>query len=235
MEVNPKGYPCPELLTNTEWLQEHVYDPTIRIIDCDPYESYRRAHIPNSVGIKVHHYIKDINDTVHVMPHEPFVALMSDLGISSDSQVITYDSFGGLYASRLWWVLNFYGHRDVKVLDGGWNKWFSEGRPISILPPTIARGVFQINVNTDLLCTLTYAKDCVQSGKAIMLDLRSDDEWTGTNTRGNQRSGHIPKAKHLEWLRFVDDTSHKEFKPAIEIEAMLRELGIDKDKEIITY
>ena len=131
-------YPRRDLLVETDWLEAHLEDESIRVIDCDQYENFVRAHIKNAIGIPEHHYLKgpdyltDRFNNPHVAGPEHIAELMSEMGIDSDTVVVAYDHSGGLYAARLWWVLNHYGHRDVKVLNGGWTKWFDEKRPVSI-------------------------------------------------------------------------------------------------------
>ena len=139
-----EGYARPELLTSTDWLAEHLDDSGVRVVDCDEFEPYLRAHIKNAVGIRVHHYIKHpeypSNSREYPLVAEPDVmkAVMEDMGIGDDTLVVAYDNSGSLYSTRFWWVLNYYGHTNVKVLDGGWKKWVDEGRPLSIdRPPDV--------------------------------------------------------------------------------------------------
>ncbi|GIX46738.1 MAG: hypothetical protein KatS3mg131_0949 [Candidatus Tectimicrobiota bacterium] len=220
-------YAHPELLVDTAWLEAHLDDPGLRIVDCDPFDAYRRAHIPNAVGIRVHHYIKHPDypkDPVkhpHVAPPETMKAVMESMGIGDDTLVVAYDSNGSLWAARLWWVLNYYGHSQVKVLNGGWKKWFDEKRPLSIDRPPLPSVTFTPRANPDLLCTLEDAKAKIGDPQVVFLDVRSDGEWNGTNDRGNRRVGRIPGAVHLEWLNFVTADRHQTFKPAEELRAML--------------
>ena len=136
-----QAYARPEMLATTDWLAEHLDDPGIRVVDCDEFELYLRAHIKNAVGIRVHHYIKHPGYATAPVEY-PLVAepdvmkeLMEDMGIGDDTLVVGYDNSGSLYSTRFWWVLNYYGHTNVKVLDGGWKKWVDEGRPLSIDRP----------------------------------------------------------------------------------------------------
>ena len=145
--MTDQGYARPELLASTDWLAEHLDDSNIRVVDCDQFEVYLRAHIRNAVGIRVHHYIKHPGYASAPVQY-PLVAdsdvmkdLMEDMGIGDDTLVVAYDNSGSLYSTRIWWVLNYYGHTDVKVLDGGWKKWVDEGRPLSIDRPPDAGDV----------------------------------------------------------------------------------------------
>ena len=235
------GYARPELLVETGWLEAHLDDPMVRVVDCDVYEMYRRAHITNAVGIPGHHYIKHPNYAEDpksyplVMPPEPFTQLMEEIGIGNDTLVVAYDNAGSLYAARFWWVLSYYGHTNIRVLDGGWAKWFAEGRPMSLDVPRPSKESFTARQNADVVCSLEYGVSCVGQQDTVFLDVRTDGEWLGINDRGNARAGHVPGAVHLEWRNFVDWGTYPRVKPAHEIRAMLEERGVTPDKQVITY
>lgn len=236
-----KGHFRTDLLVDTEWVETHLHDSRIRVVDCDPFDSFRRAHIPGAVGIRVHHYIKhpdyssDPKANPLVAEPDVFKDTMEKMGIGDDATVVAYDSNGGLWATRLWWALNYYGHNDVKVLNGGWNKWFDESRPISIETPAFPKVTFTPKIMPNLLCSLEYGKSQVGIPDTLFIDVRTEAEWNGSNSRGNGRRGHIPGAVHLEWLNFLTNDRHQTFKTASELCAMVQEFGITPDQEIITY
>ena len=229
------GYARPELLAEPDWLWEHRDDPKVRLIDCATLEAYRRAHIPGAVGLPVHFYIKDQADETYVMPPDQFKDLMERLGVSDDTTVVTYDDNNALVAARLWWVLNYYGHTDAKVLNGGWHRWLTEGRPVTFHQSRPPRGSFTPQVNESLICRLDYLQEKVGASDVGILDVRTDEEWLGTNARGNKRAGHVPGAVHLEWLNFITSDDRRVFKPADELRAMLRDAGINPEQEVVTY
>ena len=234
-------YARPELLVETGWLEAHLDDPNLRIVDCDVYDGYRRAHIPNAIGIREHHYLKHPdypNDpTGHplVAPPEEAARLFGSMGIGDDTTVITYDGSGGLYAARVWWVLNYYGHTQVKVLNGGWGKWLDEGRPATTDVPQPAQATFTPRQQPDLVCMMDYGISQIGLRDTVFLDVRSDGEWDGSNDRGNRRRGHMPGAIHLEWLNFITKDKHQTIRPAHELRAMLEQQGVTPDKQVITY
>ncbi len=239
--MTTSGYDHPELLVETDWLEAHLNDPDIRLVDCDPFDSYRRAHVPNAVGIRVHHYIKqpeydtDPRQYPLVASPDTMKALMESMGIGDANQVIAYDSNGSLWSTRLWWVLSYYGHTNVKVVNGGWKKWFDEGRPVSIDSTPRQSATFTPRTNPDLVCSLDYGVSHVDNPDVVFLDVRSEGEWDGTNDRGNRRAGRIPGAVHLEWLNLVTSDRHQTIKPADELRSILEAVGATADKEIITY
>ena len=230
-----QGYARPELLAEPDWLWERRDDPKLRVIDCAPLEAYRRAHIPGAVGLPVHFYIKDPADETYVMPPDAFADLMSKLGVSDDTTVVTYDDNNSLVAARLWWVLNYYGHSDVKVLDGGWHRWLTEGRPVTFHQTRPAPGRFTARPNEAIICRVDDLKAKLGDPGVQIMDMRTDEEWLGTNDRGNKRVGHVPGAVHLEWINYITKDDRRVFKPAAELRAMLAEAGIKPESEVVTY
>ena len=197
------GYSRPELLAEPDWLWEHRDDPDLRIIDCATLEAYRRAHIPGAVGLPVHIYIKDPADDRFVMPPEAFADLMGKLGVSDDTTVVAYDDNNSLVATRLWWVLNYYGHTNAKVLNGGWHRWLTEGRPVTFHQSRAKPAVFTPRPDETLVCRVDDLKAKLDDPDVQIMDMRTDEEWLGTNSRGNKRTGHVPGAVHLEWLKYI--------------------------------
>lgn len=228
-------YARPELLAEPDWLQAHAQDANLRIIDCATLEAYRRAHIPGAVGLPVHIYIKDPDNEAFVMRPQQFKELMERLGVSDDTTVVTYDDNNALVAARLWWVLNYYGHTNAKVLNGGWHRWLTEGRPVTFHQTHAAPGSFTPHTNEALICSVDALKARVGDPALTILDVRSDEEWLGTNSRGNKRLGHVPGAAHLEWTNLVERDDTRTFKPADEMRALLRDAGANIDQEVVTY
>ena len=234
------GYAHPELLAEPDWLATVIDDPKVRVIDCATLEAYRRAHIPGSVQLPVHYYIKerDPEGSDHgtlVMPPAEFEELMAKLGVSNDTTVVTYDDNNGLVAARLWWVLKYYGHTNAKVLNGGWHRWLSEGRPVTFHATRAPRGSFSARATPDIYATVDYLKEMHTNPACQVLDARTDGEWEGTNDRGNKRSGRVPGAHHMEWVRFVSTGDDRKFLPAGDLEGLLKSAGIERSKPTITY
>ena len=193
------------------------------------------------MGIRVHHYIKqpeypeDPRKYPLVAPPDTAKEVMESLGIGDETHVVAYDSNGSLWAARLWWVLNYYGHTKVTVLNGGWQKWFDEGRPATLDVPRPGAATFSPKADPDLVCTVDYGTANVGNADVVFLDVRSDGEWTGANNRGNKRAGRIPGAVHLEWLNFVHERPYRTFKEAGELRGLLEQAGVPPDREVVTY
>lgn len=234
------NYARPELLVEPEWVAEHANDPNVRIIDCAVLEAYRRAHIPGAVHLPVHYYIKEDDPAgsdhgTFVMKMPQFEELMGKLGVSNDTLVVTYDDNNALVASRLWWVLNFYGHTNVKVLNGGWHRWLTEGRPVTFHSTRAPKATFKASPVEDIHASADDLLATYQDSNCQVLDVRTDAEWEGTNDRGNKRAGHVPNARHLEWVRFVEQDDSRKFLPADQIQKLLNEAGVSAVKPTITY
>ena len=128
------------LLVTTEWLAERIDAPDFVLVDAGEADAYRRAHVPGAVGVP-HPYLKG-DDSRFVMTADQFQTLARRLGVSNDTPVVIYDDNASLYATRVWWVFQHYGHSDVRVVDGGLNAWLDEGRPLTAAVPRPEPGDF---------------------------------------------------------------------------------------------
>src|SRR5436305_14433460 len=191
----PEGYAHPELLVATDWLAAHLDDPNLRIVDADYPASYARAHIPGAVGhLGDNIYLKTANGETFLMGPEQFAETMAKMGIGDETLVVAYDSHQSLYAARFWWALQYYGHTNAKVLNGGWHKWLLEGRPATMAASKIdaARYTFTPRVDDSVVTSCELMKSAVRRDDSALLDVRTDGEWTGELERGNKRRGHVP-------------------------------------------
>ncbi|MBI2911933.1 MAG: sulfurtransferase [Chloroflexi bacterium] len=229
-----EGYVRPDMLAGTDWLAEHLDDPQVRIVDCGPPEAYARAHIPDAVALPVHHYLKG-PDNVHVMDSAAFAEAMARLGIGDDTLVVGYDENGGNWAARLWWVLRYYGHDNARVLNGGWDTWLAEGRPLSRSAPQPSPATFTARVRRAAIARSDDVRACIHEPGAVILDVRSPDEYMGEERRTNQRVGHIPGAVNIEWSRALTDDERRTWRPAPELRALYEAAGVTPDRDIITH
>lgn len=235
MAVDP-GYAHPELLAEPEWLWARRDDPALRVIDCAPPEKYARAHILGATGLPVHPWLKDREQGVHVMGPDAFAVLMTQLGVSDGTTVVTYDDYNTSSATRLWWVLNYYGHTQVKVLNGGWQRWVDEGRPVTYHPTMPTPGRFTARPNAALICDLDHVLANYQAQGTQVLDVLYAARYRGLeNPFANKRVGHIPGALNLPIERFFTDAAPRVFKPAAELRALLAEAGLSPEKDTIIH
>ena len=133
--MTTQGVAHPGYLVDPNWGHSHLDDSGVVIVDIDTQVGYSRGHIPGA-GILPDNYERDPETgLVHTFPPERFAATCGALGIGDDTTVVVYDNNMSLSAARFWWVLNYNGHQNGKVLDGGWRRWASEGNPVSFDPP----------------------------------------------------------------------------------------------------
>ncbi|MFQ5873823.1 MAG: sulfurtransferase [Dehalococcoidia bacterium] len=238
-----QGHQRPDMLVETDWLQEYLDDPQLRIVDMGPIDGFKRGHIPNAIGLD-RDYFKDSTNEVYVMPRDQFAKAMGQSGIGNEHHVVAYDEYGGLYAARLWWALRLYGHEQVWILNGGWNKWLREGRPWTQVPITgyhshdfnpHPKAEFVARPDTSLNCIIDGILDNLSDPNFVTLDVRSRSEYDGTNKRGNRRGGHMPGTVHIEWSDAVTDDDLRTFKPPDELRKMFELAGITPEKDIVTY
>ena len=231
-----QGYRRPELLAEPDWLWEHRDDPSVRLIDCGSSDAYGRAHIPGAVGLPVDVWIKEPEGGVHVMGAEKFTDLMSGLGVSDDTTVVCYDDWVTAYATRLWWVLNYYGHTNAKVLNGGWHRWVIESRPITFHETEPEPARFTATPNEAVICRIDdllrrYKDDDVQ-----VINVLPEGMFLGTaNPFENKRVGHIPGSVNVPYARFLTEDDLGMFKSAPELRKILQEAGLTPEKEAVVH
>ena len=197
------------LIVSTDWLAQHLDDPNVRIVDIRGHvisaseppphyfnhrDDYLQAHIPGAVFVDWVHEITDPGDPRHAQIAQPerYAEVMRRIGVTPDTCVVAYDDASGMFAARLWWSLNYYGHDKVAVLDGGWPKWVAEGRPTSADVPQIAPSAFVARPNPALYRSGDQVQAAIGSGAALM-DVRTPEEFAGKAARA-ARKGHIPGA-----------------------------------------
>ncbi len=229
-----EGYAHPEMLVETEWLAQHVNDPNVRIVDLRSAEAYAEGHIPNAVHLD-QRALRDTEDRLlYVPPPERFAMLMSELGIGDRTRVVAYDDLGGQAAARLWFVLDYYGHPTCSLLNGGWQKWVKEGRPLSREMPRFEKAEFHIRMNPPTICTAPELASKLRADAVVIIDARSPEEYRGERVLG-ARGGHIPGALNVEWRMNLTEGDVPVFKSAAELRRLYESLGVTRDKEIITY
>ncbi len=229
------GFAHPELLVDAAWVEAHKDHPNVVVVDGDVEGGYLRGHIAGAMLVPDNVEKDSDSGRVHILSADKFAAMCQDLGIGDDTLVITYDNNQSLWAARLWWALNYYGHTNVKVLNGGWRSWVQEGRAISFDRSSPKTGVkFTPKVNDSVMVKVDELKEACSLSDAVIWDVRSDGEFDGSNARGNKRSGHVPGAVHLEWFNLMDRDTHL-FKPADEVRKMLSDKGVTPDKAVFAY
>ena len=233
--VSDRGYARPELLAETGWLADHLADANLRIIDTRAEPLYREAHIPGAASLVTAGGISRA-DNGDMMEPEAFARLAGSLGIGPDTTVVVYDAPGAAMG-MLAWSLLYYGHPDVRMLDGGFAKWTSEGRPVSTETSIYPPATFEPGLVEELYCSLDHAKQSLGEAGTIFWDTRTPAEYEGkapTGPNAPARLGHLPGAIHLEWIELLDPET-RVFKPAAELRTLLESRGITPESEIDCY
>jgi thiosulfate/3-mercaptopyruvate sulfurtransferase len=227
------GYARPELLVDTAWLAQHLTDRNIRIVDMRA-RGYGDGHIPEAVFLD-NNWIRNPKAPPTFLPTpQEFEALMAKLGISNNTRVIAYDERGGIYATRLWWILNYYGHSNVAVLDGGWVKWAAEQRATSATVPSFAAATFKVKPGTVKVATADQVKAAINNPLMKLIDARTQGEIDGKDLRNIKRGGFIESSIPVYWEDTLDAVT-KAFKPAAEIEKLYRAKGITAADDVTVY
>lgn len=230
-------------LVTTEWVAENLQDPNIRILEVSVEPGvYERGHIPGAQNVRWH---TDLVDPVKrdIVSKENFEKLAGRLGITPDTTVLIYGDHNNWFAAWGAWVFTLYGHNDVRLIDGGREKWERERRPVSNRPVRIRRAAeYKVSeVNKNLRAFLPDVRKAAEGEADIALvDIRSPDEYSGRviAPAGIQelsiRAGHVPGAVNVPWNEAVDPTTGT-FKSADELRALYAAKGVDGSKPIIAY
>ena len=239
-------------LVDTDWLLEHLHDANLRIVDIrghvapptDPLPHYFNhkadydvSHIPGAVFVDWVREITDPDDPQHTQIAKPerYAAAMGRAGIDANTFVVAYDDAQGMFAARLWWSLNYYDHANVAVLDGGWQKWVSEGKPVTNAAPSIAPTQFVAQPQPAWIRTakqVAHALPQFMRGKKKLLDARSPAEFAGQASRA-KRKGHIPGASNVSRTTLVN--ADGTMLPADQLREKFEALGVSEEAETITY
>ncbi len=232
--VRDRGYAHPELLAETDWLADHLNDPKLRVIDARQPDQYATNHVPGAVSLSGFGGIPRADNGDMASPDE-FSNLAGSLGISNDMTVVVYDAPSQTMGMVAWAFL-YYGHPDVRILDGGLAKWSHEQRPVSTQVVEYPQATFVPKLQEAIYCSLNQALSVESQPKTVFWDTRSLGEFEGTEAGFGPpvRLGRIPGAIHLEWSELFDQDT-KTLKPAKELNALLASRGITPDLEIDTY
>jgi thiosulfate/3-mercaptopyruvate sulfurtransferase len=235
-------YAHPGMLVSTEWLAEHLDDPDVVVVESDEdVLLYETGHIPGAVKMDWH---ADLNDPVvrDYLDTESFARLMSEKGIRPDSTVVFYGDNFNWWAAYALWVFSLFGHEDLRLLDGGRQKWADEGRPMTTDVPERPRTDYPVPDRDDSRIR-AFLDDAVSqsSGGRPLVDVRSPEEFSGERmhmpdypNEGALRGGHIPGAVNVPWKRAANDDGT--FKSRSELEQIyLEEQGLSPDDDVIAY
>ncbi len=236
-----KGYVHPEVLVDAEWVEAHLSDPQVRLIEVDvDTKAYDQGHIPGAVGLN---WQKELQDQIVRAPvsKEQLEQLLSSAGVDNNTTIVLYGDNNNWFAAWALWILKYYGHNDVRLLDGGRVKWLADKREITTeVPSYAARSYHAGEPNAAIRVFRDQVLSKLGQAGTTLVDVRSPGEYSGEllapanlPQEGAQRGGHIPGAANIPWASAVQ--ADGTFKPADELSAIYGGKNVTADKDVIAY
>ncbi len=229
-----------DVLVDTQWVEDHLDDDSIRIVEVDENPAlYAEAHIPGAIGFD---WKTDLQDQVKrdFLGPEAFGELFGNAGVSNDHTVVLYGDRNNWFAAYTYWYLKYYGHDDVKLVNGPREKWISEGRPTSTDLPRYEAAAFQAQPGDDSIRALREEVLASLDSDVKLVDVRSPQEFSGEliamagyEQEGAQRGGHIPGAASVPWAQAVLEDGT--FKSADDLRELYGAKGVADGADVITY
>lgn len=247
MTGNPKGYDNPRLLITPRELAARLGVPsgsaaahpqatdarTPVVIDLRPTEDFAAGHIPGAAHLDLFGVSLIDTDEAPLAAFLWTIAhLLASRGVDAGRSVVVCDEQSGIRAARAFWFLEFFGHPDARLLDGGVGGWERDGYFTTTEPAVPTRAEWEVGRDESRLATWRDVHERLGRADVVLLDTRTDGEHCGTTVRA-RRGGAIPGAVHVEWTRNLDD--HGAFRPAAELRELYESAGITPDKEVVSY
>jgi len=227
------AYAHPEQLVETDWVAAHAADPNIRIVDMRR-TGYSDGHVPGAVYLQPD-AIRDASNPPTFLPAvAQFEEMMGRLGISNATRVVVYDERGGIYAARLWWILNYFGHTNAALVNGGWIKWTAEQRQTSTSQPAVTAAKFTAHPQPQWLATASDVVAAIDKPATRIVDARTQAEIDGKDLRNIRRGGFVPSSVPVYWEDLLDP-QRKTFKPADDLRRIYEDRGVLPSQEVIAY
>ena len=237
------AYAHPEVLVDTDWVANNAPNSSRKIVevDYDPENGYRKGHIKDSILVW---WKRDINDplTRDIISKKQFEVLMSKNGIKPDTELILYGDFNNWFAAFAFWVFKYYGHENIKIMNGGRKKWELENKGYTTDEPQIQSTDYKsAPPDEGLRAYLSDIKRALDKQDSVMVDVRSPKEFSGEITappeypmEHAQRGGHIPGANNIPWATAVNDADGT-FKSVEDLKQIYQSKGVTPDKDVICY
>ena len=234
-------YKHPEVLVSTDWAAQHLNDPKIRLVEVDvDTTAYDTGHIAGAVGWNWQSQLQD-NIRRDLIDKSTLEALLGKSGISNDTTILLYGDNNNWFAAYAFWQLKYYGHKDVRLINGGRKKWLEEKRPLTAEAPKVAPTTYRASGPDESIRARKEEIQAVVDKKnpSQLVDVRSVDEFTGKiiappgMTETAQRAGHIPGAANIPWAQAANEDGT--FKSADALQQLYAAKGITGAKDVIAY
>lgn len=237
-------YAQPEVLVSTDWVQDNLGTPGVRLVEVnEDVLLYDTGHIEGAVKLDWHTELQrqDVRDFID---EAAFAELMTDKGISNSDTVVLYGDKSNWWAAYAFWFFKYNGHEDVRLMNGGRQKWVAEGRPLTTELKQVEKGDYSVPYRDASI--RAFAPDVlqhiirVQAGEGALVDVRSREEFTGERlhmpdypNEGALRGGHVPGAANIPWAQAVQEDGT--FKDAAALRELYELQGVTRDKDVIAY
>lgn len=232
------------MLTDSVWLSQHLNQPDLRIVDCRyalgkpeaGKELYLEGHIPGAIHLDID---SDLSGKAgpgrHPLPKAvDFSAAMSNAGIDQDITVIAYDDMGGAWAARLWWLLRYFGHEKVFILNGGWTKWTAEKNELAKVVPHFKARSFKASPHPEWVVSREVIQKNLGREDFLLLDARTPERYRGESEPVDKQAGHVPGAKNAPFMENTEGLN-REFRTPDALKEKFKSLGVFQAKEVVCY
>jgi thiosulfate/3-mercaptopyruvate sulfurtransferase len=234
------GY-AKDVLVCTDWVDEHLNEDNVVVAEVDENpDLYEENHIPGAVKL---HWKEDLQDPIErdIVEKSAFESLLGSRGIGNDTTVVLYGDRNNWFAAYAYWYLKVYGHNDVRIVDGGRQKWIDEGRELTTEAPSVTSASYSAQDRDESIRAYRdYVRELIGDGGKALVDVRSPQEYAGDllappgyESEGASRGGHIPTAQSIPWAQAVNDDGT--FKCADALRELYTGKGITPEKETIAY
>ena len=230
--------PAQDVLVTTDWVAQHGSDPGIKLVEVDvDTNAYDEGHVAGAIGFN---WTSQLQDQIRrdILSQADIEKLLGAAGIGNDDTIILYGDNNNWFAAYAYWMLEMYGHKNLKLMDGGRKKWLDESKPTTKDAPRISKGTYKASgANLKLRAKQREVQDAL--GKSATVDVRSPAEFTGEIlappglSETAQRGGHIPGAANVPWGQAVAEDGT--FKALDDLKALYGGKGVTADKDVIAY
>jgi thiosulfate/3-mercaptopyruvate sulfurtransferase len=231
---------APDVLVTTEWVAQHRTDPGVRVVEVDvDTAAYEQGHVPGAVGWN---WTTELCDTLvrDIVPKAKLEQLLGASGITSETTIVLYGDNNNWFAAWAFWQLKVYGHKDVRIMDGGRKKWLAEGRDLEVAKPAVQPTKYTAReADLSIRAFLPEVQQVMGRPDTALIDVRSPQEFTGEILAPPglpetcQRGGHIPGAKSIPWAKACNDDGT--FKSREELTKLYGAQGVTPEKHVIAY
>jgi thiosulfate/3-mercaptopyruvate sulfurtransferase len=236
----PDDYAVPEAVVSTTWVEDHLDDPNVRVVEVDvDTTAYEQGHVPGAVGWN---WTTQLCDTMvrDIVPQAQFETLMGSAGITPRTTVVLYGDNNNWFAAWALWQMKIYGHADVRLMNGGRKKWIEEGRELTTEPPSIAPASYRAEApDLSLRAYLPEVQEASRLASAALVDVRSPQEFRGEILAPPglpetcQRGGHIPGAHNIPWGQACREDGT--FRSREELAELYGGHEVTEDRPVIAY